>query len=154
MRERVFKEGGANQAAAVATCAQVLMRMVGLISGMALRSRDAHCLRLCSCLDDSATNVVGVQLDLLMVSTWGVLIGLTLGISVGTLGIGACGCMERAICLLSLVWGMGMLAGAFTLGTCCVLQKWSGVMVSSNWWGFVCTHACVASTIHCKSCAA
>jgi hypothetical protein len=33
------------------------------------------------------------------------------------------------VCLLSLVWGMGMLAGAFTLGTRCMLQKWSGVMV-------------------------
>jgi hypothetical protein len=29
---------------------------------------------------------------------------------------------------LSLVGGMGMLAGAFTLGTHCVLQKWFGVM--------------------------
>jgi hypothetical protein len=47
-----------------------------------------------------------------------------------------------------------MLAGAFTLGTCCMLQKWSGVMVSSNWWGFLCMHACAASTICCKSCAA
>ncbi len=46
-----------------------------------------------------------------------------------------------------------MLAGALTLGTCCMLQKWSGVMVSSNWWGYVCTRACVASTIRCKSCA-
>ncbi len=130
------------------------MRVVGLVGGMALRCHDALCLRWCSRLDDSATNVVGLLLDLVMVAMWGALIGLTVGISVGTLGIGACGCMEQVINLLSLVWGMGMLAGACTLGTRCVLQKWSGVMVSSNWWGFVCMHACVASTICCKSCAA
>jgi hypothetical protein len=85
-----------------------------------------------------AANVVGLLLDLVMIAIQGTLIGLTVGISVGTLGIGACGCMEHVICLLSSVWGMGMLAGACTLGTHCVLQKWSGVMVSSNWWGFVC----------------
>jgi hypothetical protein len=51
--------------------------------------------------------------------------------------------MDWVIRLLSLVGGMGMLAGAFTLGTCCVLQKWSVVIVSSNQWGFVCTCACV-----------
>ncbi len=44
MRERVFAEGGAAYAAAVATCAQVLMHVVGLVGGMALRSRDACCL--------------------------------------------------------------------------------------------------------------
>jgi hypothetical protein len=98
--------------------------------------------------------VVSLQLDLVMVATWGALIGLTVGITVGTLGIGACGCMDCVICLLSLVGGMGILAGAFTLGTHCVLQKWSGVIVSSNRWGFVCTRACAASTIRCKSCAA
>jgi hypothetical protein len=52
-----------------------------------------------------------------MVAMWGALIGLTLGISVGTLGICACDCMESVICLLSLVWGMGMFVGACTLGT-------------------------------------
>ncbi len=154
MCERVFKEGGATWAAAVATCAQVLMRVVGLVGGMALRSRDACCLRWCLCLDNSATNVVGLRLDLVMVASRGAVIDLTVGISVGTLGIGACGCIDCVICQLSLVWGMGMLAGTFTLGTHCVLQKWSGVMVFSNWWGFVCTCACVASTMHCKSCAA
>ncbi len=71
-----------------------------------------------------------------------------------TLGVGTCGCMEHVFHLLSLVWGMGMLAGACTIGTLCVLQKWSGVMVSSNLWEFVCMQACVASRIHCKSCAA
>jgi hypothetical protein len=108
-----------------------------------------------SCLDDSATDVVGLRLGLVMVALGCGLIGLTLlGIAVGTIGISACGCKDHVICLLSLVWGMGMLAGAFTLRTRCVLQKWLGVMVSSNWWGFVCTRACVASTMCCKSCAA
>ncbi len=130
------------------------MRVVGLIGGTALRSGDARCLHWRSCLDDSAINVGGLRLDLVMVATWGALIDLTIGITVGTLGIGACSCMDRMICLLSSVEGMGMLAGAFALGTCCTLQKWSGVMVSSNWWGFVCTRACAASTIGCKSCVA
>ncbi len=120
MRERVFEEGGATWAAAVATCAQVLMHVVGLAGGTALRSRDAHCLCWLSCLDDSATTVVGLLLDSVMVAMQDALIGLTVAISVGTLGIGACGCMECVICLLSLVWGMGMLAGACTLRTCCV----------------------------------
>ncbi len=150
MCEPVFEEGGATQAAAVATCAQVLMRVVGLVGGTALCSCDACCLHWRSRLDNSATDVVGLRLDSLVASR-GALNGLDVGISVGTLGIGACGCMDCVICLLSSVWGMGMLAGAVTLGTCCALQKWLGVMVSSNRWGFVCTHACIASTIRCKS---
>jgi hypothetical protein len=121
MHERVFREGGATWAAAVATCAQVLVRLVGLDGVMALHSCDAYRLRWRLCLDDSATNVVGLLLDLVMVAIWGALLGLTLGTSVGTFGIGACSCMEHVIHLLSLVWGMGMLAGACTLGTCCVL---------------------------------
>ncbi len=132
MRERVFEEGGAAHAAAVATCAQVLMHVVGLVGGTALRSRDARCLRWHLRLDDTAINVVGLRLDLVMVAMRGALIGLTVGITVGTLGIGACGCMDCMICLLSSVGSMGMLAGAFTLGTRCVLQKWSGVKVSLN----------------------
>jgi hypothetical protein len=126
------------------------MRVVGLA---ALRSLDACCLCWHLCLDNSAVNVVGLLLDLVMVATRGALIGLTEGISLGTLRIGACGCIEHVICLLLMVWDMGMLAGACTLGTCCVLQKWSGVMVSSNWWGFVYMGACVATMINCKSCA-
>jgi hypothetical protein len=122
MRESVFKEGGATWAAAVATCAQVLMHVVGLGGVAAFRSHDASCLRWRLRLDDSAANMVGLQIDLVMVATRGTLVGLTLGMSVGTLGIGVCSCMERVICLLSLVWGMGMLAGACTLGTHCVLQ--------------------------------
>ncbi len=154
MHEGMFKEGGAARAAAVATCAQVLMCVVGLVGKTVLHSHDAHRLHWRLHLDDSAINVVGLWLDLVMVATRGALIGLTVGIMVGTLGIGACGCMDRVIRLLSLVGGIGMLAGAFTLGTRCMLQKWSGVMVSSNWWGFICTHACAASMIHCMSCAA
>jgi hypothetical protein len=134
MHEGVFVEGGATWAAAVATCALVLICVVGLVGVTALRSCDACPLHWRLHLDNSAANVVSLLLDLVMVAMRGALIGLTLGISVGTLGNGACGCMERMICLLSLVWGMGMLAGACTLGTCCVLQKWSGVMVTSNWW--------------------
>jgi hypothetical protein len=97
------------------------MCVVGLVEVMALRSCDACCLRWCLCLANSAANVVGLLLDLVMVAMRGVLIGLTLGISVGTLGFDACSCMEHVICLLSSVWGMGMLAGDCTLGivACC-----------------------------------
>ena len=98
------------------------MHVVGLGGVMALHSCDAHCLRWRLHLDDSAANVVGLLLDLVMVAMRDALMGLTVGISVGTLGIGACGCMERVICLLSLVWGIGMLAGACTHRTCCMLQ--------------------------------
>ncbi len=91
MHERVFEEGGATRAAAVATCAQVLMRVFGLGGVMALRSHDA--CRLCWCfrLDDSAANVVGLLLDSVMIASRGTLIGLTGGMSVGTLGTGSCG---------------------------------------------------------------
>jgi hypothetical protein len=106
MHERVFEEGGATQAAAVVT----------------LRSREARCLCWRLRLDDSAANVEGLLLDPVMVATRGTLIGLTVGSSVGTLRIGACVCMEHVICLLSSVWGMGVLAGVCTLGTHCVLQ--------------------------------
>jgi hypothetical protein len=59
MRECVFKKGGATWAAAVATCACVLMRVVGLVGVMALRSCVARCLQWHLRLDDSAANVVG-----------------------------------------------------------------------------------------------
>jgi hypothetical protein len=124
MCEHMFEEGDATWAAAVATCAQVLMRAVGLVGEMALRSCDACCLHWRLHLDDSTTNVVVLQLDSVMVALQGALIGFPVGISVGTLRIGACSCMDCVICPLSLVWGMGMLAGAITLRTCCVLQKW------------------------------
>jgi hypothetical protein len=103
MRECVFEEGGATQAAAVATCAQVLVCVARLVGGTALRSRDAcrFCWRLR--LDDFATDVVGLWLGSVMVGLWGALIGLTVGISVDLLGIGVCGCMYRVIHLLSLL---------------------------------------------------
>ena len=41
MREHVFKEDGATWVAAVATCAQVLMRVVGVFVVTALRSCEA-----------------------------------------------------------------------------------------------------------------
>jgi hypothetical protein len=69
MRERVFEEGGATWATAVATCAQVLMRVVGLVGGTALCSCDACCLHWCLHLDHSATDVVGLQLDSVMVAS-------------------------------------------------------------------------------------
>jgi hypothetical protein len=122
MRERVFEEGGVTRAAAVATCAQVLMRVVGLGGVTALHSCDACCLCWRLHLDNSAADTLGLLLDSAMVATWGMLIDLTVGMSVGTLRIGACDCMEHVICLLSLVWGMEMLAGACTLRTFCVLQ--------------------------------
>jgi hypothetical protein len=68
----------------------------------------------------------------MVVATRGALIELPVGLLVGTLQIGDCGCMECMIHLLSLTWGLGMLGGACTLGTCCVLRVLSGVMVSSN----------------------
>jgi hypothetical protein len=68
VRERVFKEGGATWAAAVATFAQVLMRVVGLIVVVTLRSREARHLRWHLCLDDSAANVEGLLLDPVMVA--------------------------------------------------------------------------------------
>jgi hypothetical protein len=104
--KRVFKEGGATQAPAVATCAQVLMHLVGLDGVTALRSCMAHRLRWCSCLNNSVANGVGLLLGLMAVVMRSTLMGLTVGISVGTLRIGACRCMEHVIYLLSLVWGV------------------------------------------------
>ncbi len=134
----MFEEGGATWAADVATCAQVLMRVVRLVGGTVLCIHVACRLQWRLRLDNLTTNVVSLLLGLKVVATRGTLMGLTVGVSVGTLGIGACKCMERVICLLSLVWGMGMLGGACTLGTHCMLQILSGVMVSSILGGFVC----------------
>jgi hypothetical protein len=98
----VFEEGGATWAAAVATCAQVLMHVVGLVGVMALHSCVACPLQWCLRLDDSAANVVGLLLGSVVVVTRSTMMGLTVGISVGTLGIGAWGCMEHVICLFYL----------------------------------------------------
>ncbi len=113
--------------------------MGGLVGVTALCSCVACRLQWRSGLDDWVANVVGLLLGSMVVTTRGAPMGLPLGISVGTLRIGACGCMERMTCLLSLVWGLGTLGGACTLGTLCVLQMLSGVMVSLNLWGYVCT---------------
>ncbi len=151
--ECMFEEGGATWAAAVATCAQVFMCVVGLVGVTALRSHVAWRLRWHSYLDNSAAKVVGLPLGLIVVAARGALMDLNVRISLGTLRIGACRCMECVICLLSLVWGMWLLGGACTLGTCCMLWMSSGVVVSSNLWGFACTWTCVA-LICCKTCAA
>ncbi len=162
VRERVFEEGGATWAAAVATWAWVLMHGVGLVGVEALKSHAAHRLQWHSCLDKLAGKVVGLMLvgwaglpvGLLVVGMGDALVGLPAGILVGTLIIGDCSCMERMICLLSLICGLGVLGGACSLGTCCLLWLFSGIMVSSNLLGFACKWACVASTIHCRSYAA
>ncbi len=121
VRECVFNDGGATWAAAVVTCAQVLICVVGLVGVMALGSRVACHLQWHLHLDDLAGNVVGLLLGLMVVVTRGKLMDFTVGLLMGTFGIGYCRCMECVICLLSLVWGMGMLVGACTLGTHCML---------------------------------
>jgi hypothetical protein len=69
------------------------MQVIGLIVVMALRRREAHHLCWHFCLDNSAANVESLLLDPVMVATWGALIDLTVGMSLGTLGIGVCICM-------------------------------------------------------------
>ncbi len=160
--ERVFEEGGATWAAAVATWAQILMCRVGLVGVAELQSCEAHRLQWCLHLDELSGKVVGLmpgtQASLLVgsmvVATRGALMGLPVGLSVGTLRTGDCSCMEHVICLLSSIWGLGMLGGAYTLRTCSILRVLSGVMVSSKLFRFACKWACVASTIHCRSCTA
>ncbi len=53
--------------------------------------------------DGLAANVVGLLIDSIGVATRGALMDLTVVISVGTFGIGACRCMEHVICPLSSV---------------------------------------------------
>ncbi len=62
VHERVFKEGGATWAAAVATLAWVLMCRVGLVGVAALQSCVACCLQWCLRLDKLAGKVVGLML--------------------------------------------------------------------------------------------
>ncbi len=50
MQERVFEEGGATQAAAVATCAQVLMRVVGLAEWLCAVVMLVACIGVRVCL--------------------------------------------------------------------------------------------------------
>ncbi len=162
VHECVFKEGGVTWAAAVATWARVLMRRVGLVGVTALQCCVDCRLWMHSCLDELAGKVLGLMpgaratlsLGLLVVATRGALIGLLVGLLAGTLGTGDYGCMECVICLLLLLWGLGMLGGACTLGTWCMLRILSGIMVSSNLLGCACMWVCVESMICCRSCAA
>jgi hypothetical protein len=82
------------------------MCVVGLVGIMALRSCVARRVQWRLHLDDLAANVVGLLLGSMVVAMRGTLMGSAVEISVGTFKIGACGCMECVICLLSLVWGM------------------------------------------------
>jgi hypothetical protein len=135
VHERAFKEGGAAWAAVVATRAQNLMHGVRLVVVVALHSCVARRLRRRSRLDELAGKVVGLMpgaqvgfpVGFLVVATRGVLMGLPVGLLVGTLGTGDCCCMERVICLLSLIWGLGTLGGACTLGARCMLRVLSGL---------------------------
>jgi hypothetical protein len=122
------------------------MHGVGLVGVAALQSCAAHHLQRRLCLDKLVGKVVGLMssmrsgfpVGLLVVATRGALMGLSVGLLVGTLGTSDCGCMEPVIHLLSLIWVLGTLGGACTLGTCCVLRVSFGVMVSSNLMGFAC----------------
>ncbi len=82
------------------------MCVVLLVGVMVLRIHVACRLQCRLRLDDLAANVVGLLLGSMAVATRGTLMGVTVGISVGTIGNGACGCMEHVGHLLSLVWGM------------------------------------------------
>jgi hypothetical protein len=122
-------EGGATCAAAVATWALVRIRG-DVLSGVA-----ASCSHTgCHFLRHSH-----------LVALVGLLIGALLLLD--TLRIGVCVSMERVILLLSSVWGVGMLVGVCTLGTCCMLGVAGGVAVSSKQPGCVCVWACVVSMI-------
>ncbi len=57
----------------------------------------------------------GFPVGSMLVSTRGMLMGLPVGLLDGTLGTDDCGCMEHVICLLSSIWGLGMLGGACIL---------------------------------------
>jgi hypothetical protein len=123
VREHVYEEGGATRAAAVATCTQVLMHVVGPVGFTTLRCCIACRLQWHSRLDNLTAKLVGMLLGLMVVATRGKLVGLTIELLVGTLGIGACGCMERVICLLTLVWGIG--------NACCCLHPQNLLRVAS-----------------------
>ncbi len=80
----VLMEGGATQAAAIATWALVCTQGDVLVGVVALRSRATLCFRMRSRLADSVIVLVGVML-------------------LSTLGTDGCASMERVIHLLSLV---------------------------------------------------
>ena len=97
------------------------MCVVGLVGVTALRSCDACHLRWHLRLNDSAANVVGLLLDLVMVATQGALIGSTVEISVGSLVSGACICMERVFvcCHQYGVWECLLVPAPLELVACC-----------------------------------
>jgi hypothetical protein len=98
-------EGGATQAASIATWALVSMQGDVLIGVAAFCSRTARRFLRHSCLVESV----------------GLLVGLLVGAPfLGTLGTGVCVSMERVILLLTSIWGVGTLGGGCTLGTRCV----------------------------------
>ncbi len=145
-RDLVLMEGGATQAAAVATWALVRTQGDVLVGVAALRSRAACRFQMHSHLAESV----------------GMLVVITL---LSTLGTDGRVSMERVILLLSSVWVAGTLGGVCTigtcgmlgvctLGTCCMLGVAEGVATSSKWSGRACTWAFVASMIHWRSCAA
>jgi hypothetical protein len=113
-------EGGAPQAAAVATWALVHMRGDVLIGVAALRSHTACRFLRCSHLVELVGMLVGAPLLL------------------GTLGTGVCVSMECVILLLSSIWGVGTLGGVCTLRTHCMLGVVEGVAVSLKRSGRAC----------------
>ena len=112
----------------------------------ALRSRDAHCFLMHSCLAE--------LVDMLVVVTL-----------LRTLGTDVCASMERVILLVSSVWVAGTLGGNCTLGTCgmlgvctlgthCMLGVVESVAMSLKRSGPACTWAFVAYMMRWRSCAA
>jgi hypothetical protein len=145
-RDLVLIEGGATQAASVATWALVCMRGDVLVGVAALRSRAARRFLMRSHLDELVSMLVGITL-------------------LSTLGTDGCASMELVILLLSSVWvantlggictlGTRFMLGVCTLGTHCMLGVAEGVATSSKRLGCACTWACVASMIRWRSCAA
>jgi len=123
-RDLVRMEGGATCAAAIATWALVCARGDVLGGVAALRSRDACCFLMHSCLAELV----------------GMLVVVTL---LCTLGTDVCASMEHVILLLSSVWVAGTLGGNCTLGThgmsgvcslgtCCMLGVVESVAMSSK----------------------
>jgi hypothetical protein len=110
-------EGGATQAASVATWALVCTRGDVLIGVAAFRSCTARRFLRRSHL----------------VELVGMLVGLLVGAPLlGTLETGVCVSIEHVIFLLTLIWGVGTLGGGCTLGTCCAWGLAEGVALSSK----------------------
>ncbi len=142
----VLMEGGATQAAAIATWALYCTQGDVLVGVAALHSHAARRFLMRSCLAESVGMLVGVML-------------------LSTLGTDGRASMEHVILLLSSVWVAGTLRGIYTLGTCgmlgvctlgtcCMLMVAEGVATSSKRSGHACTWACVVSMICWRSCAA